>query len=67
MIKSVCLSENNIQDLLISSRFNHLTNSKRHCNVDIMMRYISAMDQARKLKFSIYVHLPPINKMIQYR
>ena len=24
------------------------------------------MDHARKLKFSTYVHLPPINKMIQY-
>ena len=24
------------------------------------------MDHARKLKFSSYVHLPPINKMIQY-
>ena len=25
------------------------------------------MDHARKLKFSSYVHLPPINEMIQYR
>ena len=32
-----------------------------------MMLYISAMDQAGKLKFSSYVHLPPINKIIQYR
>ena len=32
-----------------------------------MMLYIAAMDHARKLKFSSYVHLPPINKMIQYR
>ena len=31
------------------------------------MLYISAMDQARKLKFSSYVHLPSINKMFQYR
>ena len=36
-------------------------------NNDIMMLYISAMDQARKLKFSSYVHLPSINKMFQYR
>ena len=32
-----------------------------------MMLYISAMDQARKLKISSYVHLSSINKMIQYR
>ena len=25
------------------------------------------MDHARKLKFSSYVHLPTINKMLQYR
>ena len=30
---------------------------------DIMMLYISAMDLARKLKFSSYVHLPSINEM----
>ena len=30
------------------------------------MLYISGWDQARKLKFSSYVHLPPINKMNQY-
>ena len=47
---------NNIQDLLISPRLN-----------DFMMLYISAMDQARKLKFNSYVHLPSINKMLQYR
>ena len=49
------------------SRFNDLTNCKRRVNVDNMMLYISAMDHARKLKFSSYVHLPPINRMIQYR
>ena len=27
-------------------------------NVDIMILYISAMDQARKLKFNSYDHLP---------
>ena len=31
-----------------------------------MMVYISAMDQARKSKFSSFVHLPSINKMFQY-
>ena len=31
-----------------------------------MMLYISAMDHARKLKFSSYVHLPSINKMFPY-
>ena len=30
------------------------------------MLYTSAMDYARKLNFSSYVHVPPINKMIQY-
>ena len=31
------------------------------------MLYISVRDQARKLKFSSYVHLPSVNKIIQYR
>ena len=35
-------------------------------NVDIMMLCISAMDQARKLKFSRYVHLQSMNKIFQY-
>ena len=39
----------------------------RHCKVDIMILCISAMDQARKLKFSSNVHLQSINKMFQYR
>ena len=39
---------------------------KRHFNVDTMMFYILAMDHARKLKFSVYVQLPSINKMFQY-
>ena len=34
---------------------------------DIMMLYISGRDDARKLKFSSYVHLLSINKMFQYR
>ena len=66
MIKHVCYSDNDIQDLLISSRLNDLTNCKRHFNVGIMMLYISAMDHARKLKFSSYVHLPSVNKTFQY-
>ena len=32
-----------------------------------MILYISAMDPARKLKFSSYAHLPSVNKMFQYR
>ena len=34
--------------------------------LDIMILYISAMDHARKLKFSNYVHLQAINKIIPY-
>ena len=58
-------SDNNIQDLLISSHLNYLTNCWRCYNVDIMILYTSAMDHARKLKFSSYVHLPSINKMFR--
>ena len=36
-------------------------------DVDIMMLFISGRDHARKLKFIIYVHLPSVNKMFQYR
>ena len=36
-------------------------------NVDIMMLYISVRDDATKLKFCSYVHLPSVNKMFQYR
>ena len=36
--------------------------------VDIIILYIiSAMNQARKLKFGSYVQLASINKMFQYR
>ena len=59
--------DNNIQDLLISSCLNDLTNCYRRFNVDIMMLYISDRDHARKVKFSSYVHLPSINKISQYR
>ena len=41
--------------------------SKLCFNVDIMMLNISAIDHARKLKFSSYVHLPSRNKMFKYR
>ena len=63
MIKYDCSSDNNIQDLLISSRLNDLTNCQRRFNVEFMMLCISGRDHARKLKFSSYVHLPSINKM----
>ena len=56
----------NIQDLLISSCLNDLTNCSRGFNVDIMMLYISGRDQARKLNFNNYVYLPSINKKFQY-
>ena len=59
----VCYSDNNIKDLLISSRPNDFTNCKRRFNVDI---YISAMDHARKSKLRSSVHLPSINKLLQY-
>ena len=61
--KYVCSSDINVQHLGMSSRLNDLMNCKRHFNVDIMNLYISALDRARKLKFSHYVHLPSINKM----
>ena len=56
-----------MEDLLISSRLNDITNCERGFNVAILMNYILAMDHARKLKFSSDVHLPFINKMFQYR
>ena len=59
----VCYSYNNIQDLLI---LNDLTNCLRRFNVDNIMLYISAMDHARKLIFSSYVHLPYMNNIFQY-
>ena len=49
---------NNMQDLLILSCLNDFTNCLRQFHVDIIMLYISAMNQARKLKFSSYVQLP---------
>ena len=52
-----------MQDLLVSSRLNDHMNCQRRFNVDIIMLFISGRDHARKLKFSIYVHLPSINKM----
>ena len=67
VIKYVCYSYNNVQDLLISSRLNDLKNYYRCFNIDIMMLHISVRDQATKLKFNSYVHLPSINKIIQYR
>ena len=65
VINYVCLSDNNIQDLIISSRLNDLTNCYRHFNVHIMMLYVSAVDPSMKLIFSSYVHLPSINKIFR--
>ena len=56
-----------MQDFLISSRLNDLTNCYRRFNNDITMLYISGRDLARKLKFNNYVHLPSVNKIFQYR
>ena len=44
----------------------HHHNCKRRFNSDIMKLYILAIDQARKLTSSIYVHLPFTNKVSQY-
>ena len=52
---------------MISSRLNDFTYCYRGVNADIMKLCISAIDNARKLKFSSYVYLPPINKIIPYR
>ena len=35
-------------------------------DVDIILLYISAVDNAKKLKISSYILLPAINKMFQY-
>ena len=67
MIKHVCSSDISVQHLWKSSRLNNLMNRWRRFNVDIMKLYISALDHARKLKFSNYVHLVSINKMFQCR
>ena len=40
--------------------------TQRRFNVNIMMLNLSYTD-ARKLKFSSYVHLPSMNKLFQYR
>ena len=67
MIKRVCSSDINVQHSWISSRLNDHMNCYRHFNVHIIKLYISALDQARKLKFRNYIHLPSINKMFQCR
>ena len=53
VIRYVCQTDNNVQDF----------------NVDIILLYISAVDNGyvRKLKFSSYVHLSSINKIFNYR
>ena len=52
MIEYVCSSDNNIQNLLISSRLTDPMDCQRRFNVDIMWLYISAMDNVMRLKFS---------------
>ena len=52
-----------MQDLLILSHLNDLTNCWRRFNVVIMMPSISAVDHARKLN----IDLPSIDKMFPYR
>ena len=48
LIKYVCESDNNIQDLSTSSPLNDITNCYRRFNVDIMKFHISALGHARK-------------------
>ena len=36
-------------------------------DVSMLMLYMSVRDHARKLKFSSYVHLVTVNKMLKYR
>ena len=44
-------------------RLNDLMNCYETFYVDIMKLYISALDHARQLKFSNYVHLPSTNNI----
>ena len=67
VIKHVCSSDISVQHFLILSRLNDLMNCYRRFNVDIIKLYISALDEARKLKFRYCVNLPFINKMLQCR
>ena len=67
MIKYVCSSDISVQYFLIPSRLNDLMNCYRHFNFDIIKLYISALEDARKLKFRYCANLTFINKMLQYR
>ena len=58
LIKHVGSSDISVQHFLILSRLNDLMNC---FNVDIIKLYISALDEARKLKFRYCVNLPFIN------
>ena len=53
MIKHVGSSDISVQYFLISSRLNDLANCYRRFNFDIIKLYISALDDARKLKIQI--------------
>ena len=57
MIKHVGSSDISVQHFLISSRLNGLMNCYRRFNVDIIKLYISALDEARKLKFRYCVNI----------
>ena len=67
MIKHVGSSDISVQFFLISSHLNDLMNCYRHFNFNIIKLYISALDEARKLKFRYCANLPFINKILQYR
>ena len=57
----VSISINDRQGLLILSCLNDLTNCQKCFNVVNILLYISAVTNARKLKFNRYVHLPSTN------
>ena len=63
MIKHVGSSDISVQYFLILSRLIDLMNCYRHFNFDIIKLYISALDDARELKFRYFANLPFINKM----
>ena len=66
MIKHVGSSDISAQYFLILSRLNNLMNCYTRFNFDIIKLYISALDDARKLKFRYCANLPFISKMLQY-
>ena len=67
MIKYISSPANNIQNIQITLRLNDFVKYKRCFKVNIMKLYISVLGHVRKLKVSIYIHLPFKNTMFQYR